>query len=135
MTRRPNQYVQEPYSFSFDHPSLTATTAYKADKAAFSWVIDSITYINPTGLAAHAADNFKCTITKTGAVSLISAVLFDTDADDGASLAADTHVAGAMSAVAGATTLAADDIITITLTEEGTATLPAGRFVFRGRRV
>lgn len=130
MSRRLNQYLQETHPVVVQHGQLTATTAIKLLKVPYACYIPAggIKYNNPGGLAVDATNNFKCAVTKTGAVNLLSAaVLFDTD-DDGAALAADTHLEPALSAVAGATTLAAGDIITATFTEEGAATLPPGQF-------
>lgn len=125
MARRQNQYMQEPVPCSaVEHDALTATLAQVFFKAPYACEVQGFNYYNATGLVAHAADNFKGAVTKTGGV--VVATLFDTDADDGASLAVG-YTSGVLSVVAGAVLLAAGDILTVTYTEEGTATLPAGR--------
>lgn len=134
MTRRPNQYMQENWGpFVFDYAQLTATTAYVVFKAPYAMTIDEIENHNVTGLAVHADNNFKCVVTKTGGG--VMATVFDTDADDGAAVAADTFQGSVALGTEALRTLAAGDVVTATFTEEGTATLPAGRLVFRGRRV
>lgn len=123
--RIPNVTRQERLIVNFDHPQLEATTAYSVWKAPWACKVVRISYINPTGLAKHSSDNFKLAVSKTGSVAVATG--FDTDADDGDDLDADTWADLTLSAVAGATNLAATDVLTATFTEEGTATLPAGR--------
>lgn len=136
MSRRPNQYMQEPLApVWIPTVSVAATTTMKLLKVPYACVIDKIRFHTVAGLAAHSSNNFKCTMAKTGAVALLSAVLFDTDADDGAALTADAYVDGALSAVAGATTLAADDEVSATFTLEGTQTMPVGHFEITLRRI
>jgi hypothetical protein len=136
MSRRPNQYTQEPLApVWIPTISVAATTTMKLLKVPYACVVDKIRFHTLAGLAAHASNNFKCMLQKTGSVDLLSAVLFDTDADDGAALTADAFVDGALSAVAGATTLAADDVITAVFTLEGTQTMPVGHFEITLRRI
>lgn len=134
MIRRPQQYVQEPFGpYDFTYAQLTATTAYVVFKAPYAMTIDAVLNHNVTGLATHADNNFKCVITKTGGG--VVATVFDTDADDGAAITADTWEAAVSYGTEAVRTLAAGDIVTATFTEEGTATLPTGRLQFIGRRV
>lgn len=132
MTKRPNNYLQERMVLTFDHPQVTATTTWKAWKcpAGRSFVIDRVSYINPTGLAVSETDHFLGEVRKGATVM---ATLFNTKTTGGAALAADTFVEGVASATAANTWLAADDVLSLVATETGIATLPAGRLVIEGR--
>ena len=60
----------------------------------------------------------------------------DTDSDEAGAdngIAADTFVAMNVVTAAGANVLAAGEVLSVVFTEDGTATLPAGRFVVSGR--
>lgn len=133
MTRRSNQFLQERIAFAVDHAELTATTTMKLYKAPAGrkFRLDRALYLNPTGLAADNTNAFSGAI-KNG--SAIMATLFNTDGNDvpaGASLAADTFVEGVVSTTLAV--LAAGETLDITFTEDGTATLPAGRIYIEGR--
>lgn len=135
MNRRPLKVEQERVAFSYDHAALTATTTVKLYKAPAGrkFRLDRAVYINPTGLAADNTNAFRGEI-KNG--STVMADLFNTDGDDvpaGASLAADTHVEGVLSATDANRVLAAGDVLSLVFTEDGTATLPAGRLYIEGR--
>ncbi len=56
----------------------------------------------------------------------VVATLFDTDADDGAALGADATVSATLSATDANLVIDVDDELWLVLTEEGSATLPAG---------
>jgi hypothetical protein len=130
---RPPTPYQEKVVISYDHPQVTATTTWKIFKAkGRPFRIDSVRYINPTGLAADATNVFAGTL-KNG--STVMATIFDTDSDTGAALAADTFVDGTLSATQANRVLAADDVLSLVATEGGTATLPAGRVVVEGRYI
>ncbi len=130
MTQPRNEQInfQERDSFSFDHPAVTADTTWKIWQAPRAFVIEWVRYINETGLAEDTTNVFAGSI-KIG--TTVAATIFDTDSDAAGSnsLAANTFVAGALSAVAGATVGAADDIVSLFADEGGSATLPAGRVI------
>lgn len=130
--KRPNRHLEEKLVLSFDHAQATATTTHKLWKVPTgkSFVVDRVSYINPTGLVGDATNTFKGEV-MNGAT--VMATVFDTDTDTGASLAADTFVEATLSATPANTWLAADDVLSFVLTEGGTATLPAGRLVIEGR--
>lgn len=133
MPRFPNNKYEEKLVMTFDHGSTTATTTSKLWKCPTgkSFVIDRVSYINPTGLTGDAANVFKGEV-KNG--STVMATVFNTETDaGGATLAADTFVEATLSATAAALWLAAGDVMSFVLTEGGTATLPAGRLVIEGR--
>lgn len=134
MNRRPDLHERERVVLSYDHAALTANTTVKLWKcpAGRSFVLERASYINPTGLAADATNTFKGEV-MNGATLMAS--LFNTDSDDdpaGASLAADTFVEGSLTATVADRWLAADEVVSVVFTEEGTATLPAGRLVLEG---
>lgn len=119
---------------AYDHVQVTATTTVKLWKVptARKFVLERASYINVTGLATDATDAFRGEL-RNG--SVVMATLFNTDTDDvpaGASVAANTFVEATLSSTASELWLAAADIISLVLTEDGTATLPAGRVIFEG---
>lgn len=132
-TRRPNLFERERVVLTFDHAQATATTVFKLWKvpAGKKFQLERASYINPTGLAADNTNAFAGEIKKG---STVMATLFNTDSGDagGAALAADTFVEGSLSATAANQWADAGDVIDLTLTKEGTATLPAGRVVLEG---
>lgn len=130
--RNPN--TREPRTIPFDHPQVTATTTWKMWKvpAGRKFRVTRASYINVTGLAADNTNAFAGTL-QNG--STVVASLFNTDGNDvpaGASLAADTFVEGTLSATDASLVLAAGDILSLVVTEDGAATLPAGRLVVEG---
>lgn len=134
MSNRLNDPDTERVVMTFDHAALTATTTTKLWKVPTGrrFKVERASYINPTGLVGDGTNAFMGEV-KNG--STVVATLFNTDTGDagGASLAADTFVEGTLSATAANLWLAAGDILSAVLTEDGTATLPAGRLVIEGR--
>lgn len=131
-TRRPNLFERERVVITFDHAQATATTVSKLWKvpAGKKFQLERASYINPTGLAGDAANAFTGAI-KNGAD--VMATLFNTETDNGgAALAADTFVEGTLHATPTNQWADAGDVVDLTLTEVGTATLPAGRVVLEG---
>lgn len=119
---------QKEFCLRVDHAQVTADTTVKLLKARKAMRIDQVDYINPTGLAADNTNAFAGQI-KNG--STVVGSVFNTDGDDvpaGASLAADTFVTATLGTLA-ARKLAAGDVLSFLLDEDGTATLPAGSFV------
>jgi hypothetical protein len=123
----------EKIALSKDHASVSATTTVKLYKvpAGRTFRLDRATYINPTGLVGDPTNAFAGTVQNA---STVAATLFNTDTGDagGASLAADTFVTGTLGAAAGPV-FQAGDVVSLVLTEDGTATLPAGTVVIEGR--
>lgn len=134
MPRIPDNKYEERMVLSYDHPQVTATTSWRFWKcpAGRQFVIERASYINPTGLTGDATNAFNGDV-KKGAT--VMATLFNTDTGDagGATLAANTFVEGVLSATPANNWLAAGDVIDLTVTLEGTQTLPAGRLVIEGR--
>ena len=132
MARRPNKFTEERVSFAVEHAALTATTTIKLYKAPAGrkFRLDRALYLNVTGLAADATNAFAGEL-KNG--STVMATLFNTDSGDagGAALAADTFVEGVITAANA--TLAATEELSLVLTEDAAATLPAGRIYIEGR--
>lgn len=124
----------ERFSLAYDHAALTATTTVKLYKvpAGRRLRIDRCSYINPTGLAENASNAFAITVQNA---STVVASGIDTDSDEAGdnNLAADTFVELTLSATDASRVLAAADVLSVVFTEDGTATLPAGRLVVEGR--
>ena len=118
---------------TFDHAALSATTTTKLWQcpAGRQFVLERASYINPTGLVGDGTNAFMGEV-KNG--STVMATLFNTDTGDagGASLAVDTFVEGTLGTGA-EVWLDAADVLSVVFTEDGTATLPAGRLVIEGR--
>lgn len=130
--RRPNNTTEEHVEFAYDHAALTADTTVKLWKcpAGRKFRVDSVEYINPTGLAAHAADFFALKLNK-GATLVAD---WSTETGQEGTIAADTFVSFTNAALA-ARSFTAGDVMSIQFDESGTATLPAGRLVVRGKYV
>lgn len=133
--REKNDRYQERLLLPFDHPSVTATTTWKVWQvpAGHKFRIDGVKYINPTGLAADNTNAFAATVQNAATVAV---AVFNTDGNDvpaGASLAADTFVTGTLSATDANRVFSAGDVVSFVVTEDGAATLPAGRIVIEGR--
>lgn len=129
-----NHYEPQRLVLSYDHDALTATTTVKLFQvpAGRKFVVEKAKYINPTGLVGDATNAFMGEV-KNGAT--VVATLFNTDTGDagGATLAVDTFVEGALSATLANRWFVGDDVLSLVLTEDGVATLPAGRLVIEGR--
>ncbi len=133
----PQTEYQQNYLLTYDHPALTADTTIKIDKvpAGKRLRIDSVQYVNPTGLAADNTNAFAGYL-KNG--STVVATLFNTDGNDtpaGAAVDADTWVTATLSTTDTELIYAAGDTLSLLFDEDGTQTLPAGRVVIRGRYV
>lgn len=134
MPRRPANVLEaEKVTFRVDHDSVSATTTVKLYKvpAGRSFRLDRASYIAPAGLVGDATNAFAGTVQNSATVA---ATLFNTDTGDagGASLAVDTFVDGAL-ATGSALVFAAGDVVSLVLTEDGTAVMPAGAVVIEGR--
>lgn len=115
-----------------DHAALTATTTVLVWQvpAGRSFRVDRVLYHNVTGLAADNANTFKCELMND---AVLVGEVFNTDGDDdpvGAAIPADEFVEVTSF---DAPVLAAGDVLSVVFTEEGTATLPAGRLIVEGR--
>ncbi len=134
MPRRPANVLEaEKVTFCRDHASVSATTTVKLYKVPVgrSFRLDRASYINPTGLVGAGTNAFAGTV-QNGVT--VAATLFNTDTGDvgGASLAADTFVEGTL-ATGTALVFQAGDVVSLVLTEDDVATLPAGTVVIEGR--
>lgn len=129
---RPNPlHEAEPFEFPFAHPALTSTTTTVFWKARADYRIDSVEYVNQTGLAEDATNVFKGEI-KRGSTILFT--LFNTDSDGAGdnNLTAATFVAATPNEDPEELVGEKDDVLSLVMTEGGTATLPAGHFIMRG---
>lgn len=117
----------------FTHAQVTATTTVKlwSCPSGRDFQVDRVLYLNPTGLAADAANHFLGEVRQGAA---IVAEVFDTNSAGGAALAADTFVEGALGAAADRH-IAGGEALSLVLTETGIATLPAGSIMIEGRYV
>ena len=135
MPRRPDDVRAEKWTYTFAHPSLTATTTYKLYKVPTGRTLrlDRASYVNPTGLVGDPTNAFAGTVQNA---STVAATVFNTDTNDapaGVTLAVDTFVEGTLSSTDSQLIFNAGDIVSFVLTEDGTATLPAGQLVLEGR--
>jgi len=139
MTLRKNNVLQEREIITYDHAQLTADATVILFKvpSGKKLRIEKATYINPTGLVAHAANFFNIKIIKATSTLIAN---WSTETGEEGTIAADTFVdlvLGATDAdqvvVGGAASGA--DLVKVLFDEDGTATLPAGRIVIEGRYV
>lgn len=124
---------------------LSATQNTTADRtvklfkvpAGKNLVIDGVDYINPTGLAADNSNHFEIAL-KKGSTKMAAwstdgnGTNFNGDANEG-TIAADTFVALTLSETAANLHATGGDVLSLSLDETGTQSLPAGRIVVRGR--
>lgn len=122
------QKAIDPIELACDHVQVTASATVKFHKAPRAMVIDSVEYINPTGLAEHADNHYDIAV-KNGSTVVASR---NTKTGEGGTLAADTFVALTNGALA-ARTVAAGDVLALALTKSGTQTLPIGKVIVHGR--
>lgn len=123
-TARNNDFLQELVAYTFDHPQVTGTTSWKVFKAVRKCRVVKVEYINPTGLAADATNQFAISA-KNGSTVVADGISNASPA----AIAADTFAALTLSATAANRILAADDVLSLVATETAAATLPAGRVV------
>lgn len=134
--RNPNNELQEPYFLAYDHAQVTGDTTVKLDKipSGRKVRIDSVQYVNPTGLAEDTTNVFAVKL-MNGSTVIAS---WSTDSDlltADASIPADTFMNLTLSSTDADKLLAGGDVLSLFLDEGGSATLPAGRIVVRGRYV
>jgi hypothetical protein len=115
---------------AFDHAAAAdADRTDKMWKLPRAFRVERVMYVNPTGLAAHAANFFTVKLTK-GATVVAS---WSTETGEDGTIAADTFVELNLSATDADRVFAADDEMKLFLDEAaGTATLPAGRVIVEG---
>lgn len=120
----------EQLTLTYDHAQATVdatTKLYKVPTGKKLRVLGA-DYINPTGLAAHAANYFTVKVTKDGTVMSSWSTLTGAEG----TIAADTFVALTNSGTDANLVADAGAVIALFLDETGDTTLPAGRVVIRG---
>lgn len=121
---------QQVFEVAFTHPSVTADTTTKEYKTGSRPLrISGIDYINPTGLAQDASNYFAIQV-KVGSTVVGS---WSTLTSAQGTIAADTFVALVLNATDANLVVPAGSTLTLLLDETGTATLPAGKVIVRGR--
>lgn len=123
----------EEVEFSYDHAAVSADTTVKLwkNKSTRHFLIEEVEYINPTGLAQDASNTFNVKVLNAAAV----AASWDTTTTTGqGTIAADTFVA-LVNGSAANRLVAPSAVVSLFLDEGGTASLPAGRIVVKGRYI
>lgn len=122
-------YVEIPFS----HGAVTADTTAKLWRCPTgrTFRVDSVDYINPTGLAADATNYFAVQIKQGSVVVAQHSTLTSAQG----ALTANTFVTLVKSATSDDLVIEAGEVIDLTLDETGTASLPAGSGTIRGRFV
>lgn len=131
MTRDKNELLAERVQLGpIDHIQVTADTVVKlwTVPAGRKFRLRRAVYINPTGLAADPTNYFDVEVLKGATVMAKWSTLTGSDG----ALVADTPTTLALSATDASRVAAAGDVISLSLNETGTATLPAGRIVIEG---
>lgn len=125
-TRRP-QREQQHITLTERHIEVTASLGaaqkFWKNKTGRQCRVKSVQYHNLTGLATHA-DNWFVIALKQGSVVVAD---WSTDTGEEGTIAADTHVSLTLSATAADLIIEPDEVLSLMLTEGGTATLPAGQ--------
>ncbi len=127
--RRPTR-EQQTFHKTFEHIQVTATTTVKKfkNKTGRQIKITSVQYLNVTGLAADASNTFVIAL-KQGSVVVAD---WDTTTGQEGTVTADTHMNMTLSSTAADLIIEIDEILSVVLTETGTATLPAGQLEVTG---
>ncbi len=125
-------FTQTGLCVTSEHPAETGTVTVKVMQCTRAFIVDSVRYVNHTGLAEDASNTFAGTAAK-GTTPF--ATLFNTLADAGPdhSLAANTWVAGVLDADSTKREFEPGDELNLILTLGGSQTLPAGHVVVEGR--
>lgn len=123
-TRRIDTVRAERVMIPFSHGSTTADTVTRLWRVPTgrSLAVKRVSYINPTGLAADAANTFNLKISDGTNV----AANWDTTTGQQGTLTANTGVEFALTATLANRTISGGEYVTLDLDETGTATLPAG---------
>ena len=129
--RRANKHLQELVVLPYEHVSVTADTTVKlwTVPTGRQFRIDGAWYNNVTGLAVDVTNFFDIQVLKGSTVM----ANWSTETGEEGALVADTPVDLSLSATDANQVADAGDVIALKLDEDGTATLPAGRIVIRGR--
>lgn len=127
--RRPSS-EQDNFELVIDHAAVTDDATTKEFKTGTRPLrIDSVAYVNPTGLAQDASNYFNIKLLG-GAVVLAN---WSTLTGAQGTIAADTFVAMVLNATASNLIVPAGSTLSLFLDETGAASLPAGKLIVRGR--
>lgn len=130
--RRPSSQ-QDLLELVFAHPQVTGDTTTKEFKTGSrKFRIDSVDYLNPTGLAESATDYFNVKL-KNGTTVLANRSSATVAAGGHGNMTADTFLAATLNATTSNLVLDPGTTLSLELDETGTATLPAGKLIVRGR--
>lgn len=123
-------YVEIPFA----HAAVTADTGpaklWRCPTGR-TFVVDSVDYINPTGLAADGSNYFAVQIKQGSVVVAQHSTLTGAQG----ALPANDFVSLVKSATPADLVIEAGEVLDLTLDETGTASLPAGSGTIRGRFV
>lgn len=129
--KRPSR-EQEVITLSQAHAQVTATTGptkFWKNKTGRQLKVTSVQYLNPTGLAQDASNTFDIAL-KQGSVVVAH---WDTTTTTGqGTITADTHMNMVLSSTPADLIIEPDEVLSLLLTETGTATLPAGQIEVTG---
>lgn len=128
MSVRLETHKDERFVLSFAVAAASADTAIKLFKGRRRFIIEQVRYVNPTGLAADAANYFDIQVL----IGATVAANWSTETGQEGTIAADTFVDLTM-ATGGDNVGALDAVVSLNLDETGTATLPAGQIQIEGR--
>jgi hypothetical protein len=130
--RRENLFKQEPLLLFFEHPQATETAEHSIAAPVGPpgpYRIDRVRYVNPTGLAEDATNFFALEVLIDGEV----AATWSTETGEEGTLPAGEWVEFTLAEDVADLVGQSGDEITLALTEDGNATLPAGRLQLEGR--
>lgn len=130
--RRQDFTHQDRVSIPLDVASHAATTTvhfHKVPAFVAGFVLESVDYINPTGLTGDASNAFDIEV-KDGSTSMAK---YSTLSSAQGTITADTFTTVPLSVTPANLQAAPSDVLALVLTLHGTQTLPAGRIVLHGR--
>lgn len=118
---------------AFDQAQATAdaTSKFFKNRSDRNFLVESVNYVNPTGLAADPTNFFNIKVLKNGATTVAN---WSTETGQQGTLTADTWVAFVNAALANRL-LAPSDTMELFADEGGNTTLPPGRLVVHGRYI
>lgn len=130
MARRPNDYLQEKLTLDLEHAQETASASYVlAFTPARKFRVRRVMYVNPTGLAADAANYFNLQLRKDATDVVAN---WSTETGQEGALTGDAPVEFTLSATDADLVCDAGTVLDLNLALTGTQTLPAGRLTIEG---
>lgn len=128
--KRPSR-EQTVFTKTQTHPAVTATAAavkFWKNKTGRQLKVTSVQYLNVTGLAQDPSNSFKISLNQAS----VEVAKWSTTTGQEGTVTADTHMNMTLSATPADLIIEPDEVLSVVLTETGTASLPAGQLEVTG---